>query len=91
MYIIRKHDYITGIHNAIETIRPDVKLDRRTAGRLARNLMSETSCCDLSVVSICERWRQDNPTGRLEHLTRALLSTRGLGRLVSGFCPPSKL
>ena len=95
MYMIHNKMYnITAIHNAIKTIQPDVTIDRKTATKLSKNLgicMSEMSSGDLTVVSICERWRQQNSTGKIDHLTRALLSTRGLGRLVSGFCPPSKL
>ena len=85
---------IAGVHNAIETVQPDVKIDKNTAAKLSENLgmcTRKTSSCDLTVVSVCEQWQQDNPTGRIEHLTRALLLTRGLGKLVSGFCPPSKL
>ena len=76
----------------MKMIQSDMVITQETAAELTKylGLEKEIVSGENSVVAILECWRKHRPNGTLEDLVHALLSAKGLGRLVSGLFPTSK-
>ena len=77
----------------MKKIQPDIVIPEETAMRLMKSFglnMKDMNGKHMNIITLIECWRSRWPSGSLEDLIRVLLSTKGLGKLVSGMFPISE-